>query len=228
MLSCVLESRSIAQGAVVSDGPSIRYHHTMVLETILAVCLGLGLAAACGFRIFVPMLVASLAAKAEWVTLADGFDWIGTWPAVITFAVATALEIGGYYFPWLDNLLDAVATPAAAVAGVLVTAAFIADMHPLLAWSVAVIAGGGVAGTIKTGLVSLRVGSTATTAGVANPLLTTFEWVASLGMSLLAMVLPVLAAILALLTAAVLLRFACRLFRMFLRGGKGSVASSGE
>ena len=208
-----------------------------MLESITAICLGIGLAAACGFRVFVPMLVVSLVAKTGWVTLADNFEWIGTWPAVIAFAVATLLEVGAYYFPWLDNLFDMAATPVATLAGVLVSAAFIADMHPLLAWSVAIIAGGGVAGTIKTGLAGVRVGSTATTAGTANPALSTFEWIASLGMSLLSLlvptvlwadlrnpfslVLPILAAVLAVLIAAVLLRFAWRLFQYFRRSPEG-------
>ena len=200
----------------------------MVLESLLAICLGVGLAAACGFRVFVPMLVVSLAAKADWVTLAVGFDWIGTWPAVIAFAVATVLEIGAYYFPWLDNLLDTVAAPAATIAGVLVSAAFIADMHPLLAWSVAIIAGGGVAGTIKTGLAGLRVGSTATTAGTANPVLATIEWIASFAMSVLAIVLPLLAAVLAFSMAAVLLRFAYRMLLRFQRRNKENEQPAGD
>jgi hypothetical protein len=191
-----------------------------MLDSLLAICLGIGLAAACGFRIFVPMLVVSFAAKADWVMLSDGFDWIGTWPAVIAFAIATGLEIGAYYFPWLDNLMDAAATPAATIAGVLVSAAFIADMHPLLTWSVAIIAGGGVAGMIKTGLVGFRVGSTATTAGTANPAFSTFEWIASLVMSLLSVVLPILAAVLALVMAAVLMRFVYHLFLRLRRRGK--------
>ena len=199
-----------------------------MLESVLAICLGIGLAAACGFRIFVPMLVISLAAKADWVTLAEDFAWIDSWPAVITFTVATVLEIGAYYVPWLDNLLDTAATPAATIAGVLVSAAFIADMHPLLAWSVAIIAGGGVAGSIKTGLVGIRVGSTATTAGAANPVLTTFEWIASLAMSLLSILLPILAALLALVMAALLLGFAYRLFDRLRRGGKEAGERVGE
>ena len=200
----------------------------MFLESILAICLGIGLAAACGFRVFVPMLVISIAAKAGWVTLSDGFEWVGTWPAVIAFAVATVLEIGAYYIPWLDNLLDTVATPAATIAGVLVTAAFIADMHPLLAWSVAIIAGGGVAGTIKTGLVGIRVGSTATTAGTANPVLTTIEWIVSLVMSLLSIILPILAAVIAFSMVAILLRFAYRLFFRLRRRNKEVAKPVGE
>ena len=199
----------------------------MILESILAISLGIGLAAACGFRIFVPMLVVSLAAKADWVTLSESFEWLGSWPAVVCFAVATVLEIGAYYFPWLDNLLDTIATPAAAIAGVFVSAAFISDMHPLLAWSVAIIAGGGIAGTIKTGLTGVRVGSTATTGGTANPVLATIEWITSLAMSLLAMVLPILSAILGLVLAIVLLRFAYRLWAR-IRGRRDETVDANE
>jgi len=182
-------------------------------ETLIAICLGIGLAAACGFRVFVPMLVVAIAAKADWVTLADGFGWLDSWGAVITFAVATLLEVGAYYVPWLDNLLDTIAAPAAAIAGVIVTAAVIGDMHPLLAWSVSIIAGGGVAGTVKTGLAGVRAGSSVTTAGTANPLLSTIEWISALAMSVLAIVLPIAAAIIAVMLAAVLLRFASRLLK---------------
>ena len=185
------------------------------LETIIAISLGIGLAAACGFRIFVPMFVISICANADWLSLSESFEWVGSPAAMIAFGVATVLEIGAYYVPWLDNLLDTIATPAAAIAGVLVTAAFVSDMHPLLAWSVSIIAGGGVAGTIKTGMAGIRIGSTTTTAGVANPVVSTFESVSALSMSLLSIIVPIAAAILALILTAVLLRFAFIIWRRF-------------
>src|SRR5947207_9549521 len=97
----------------------------MDLETLLSVCLGIGLAAACGFRIFVPLLVTSLAAQTGHLTLAGGFQWIGTRPALVAFAVATVLEILAYYVPWIDNLLDVIAGPAAVTAGIVVTASVV-------------------------------------------------------------------------------------------------------
>ena len=111
-----------------------------IWEIILAVGVGVSLSAACGFRIFVPMLAISIAARSGHLTLAGGFEWIGSWPAIVTFSVATALEIAAYYIPWLDNLLDTIATPAAAVAGIIVTAACVDGMSPLLKWSLAVVA----------------------------------------------------------------------------------------
>src|SRR6516162_6641024 len=104
------------------------------MDTVLSVCLGIGLSAACGFRVFVPLLVMSIANLSGNLTLAHGFEWIGTYPALITFSVATALEIGGYYIPWLDHLLDTIATPAAIVAGTVVTASMVTDLSPFLKW----------------------------------------------------------------------------------------------
>ena len=90
----------------------------MAMEAVLSVCMGLGLSAACGLRVFLPLLVMNLAARAGWLGLSPGFEWIGETPALIAFGVATAVEIAAYYVPWLDNLLDVVSSPAAVVAGV--------------------------------------------------------------------------------------------------------------
>ena len=83
------------------------------METLLAISLGIGLSAACGFRVFVPLLVMSVASLSGHLTLAPGFQWIGSYPALVTFSVATFAEIAGYYIPWVDHLLDTIATPAA-------------------------------------------------------------------------------------------------------------------
>ena len=155
--------------------------------------MGVGLAAACGFRIFVPLLVMSVAAVSGHLTLGPSFQWIGTYPALITFGVATALEITAYYVPWLDNLLDSIATPAAMVAGTVVTASMVSGMSPFLQWTLAVIAGGGAAGLVQTATVMTRAASTATTGGLANPLVATGEWILSLLMSFLSLVVPVMA-----------------------------------
>jgi hypothetical protein len=166
------------------------------METILSVCLGVALAAACGFRVFVPLLVVSAAAKAGWLTLGDSFGWIGTTPALIVFAVATVLEVGAYYIPWVDNALDTVAGPAAVVAGVVVSAAVLTDMDPLVKWTLAIVAGGGAAGAVQAATTGARGLSTATTLGAANPILASVEWGGSLLLSLLSLLVPVFAVIL--------------------------------
>ncbi|HEX2641725.1 MAG TPA: DUF4126 domain-containing protein [Thermoanaerobaculia bacterium] len=163
------------------------------METLLSVFVGLGLSAACGFRIFVPLLVMSLASRAGWLPMGAGPDWIGSTPALIAFGVATALEIGGYYIPWIDNLLDTVATPAAVVAGILVTASAMTDSDPFLKWTLAVLAGGGTAGVFQGFTTIARQVSTLSTGGLGNPLLATAEAGGSAVLAVLAVTLPVLA-----------------------------------
>ncbi len=167
-----------------------------VMESVLAVFIGTGLAASCGFRVFVPLLVVSAASKAGYLGLADGFAWMGTWPALAAFAVATVLEIGAYYVPWLDHALDTIASPASVVAGTVLFAASVVEFDPLLKWSLAVIAGGGAAGVVQGGTVATRMASTATTGGLGNFAVTTLETIAGFFFSVLSIVLPVLAVLL--------------------------------
>jgi hypothetical protein len=171
------------------------------MELLLSICLGLGLSAACGFRIFVPLLVMSIAAHAGQLHLAPSFAWIGSTGALITFGVATVLEIGAYYVPWLDHFLDTLATPSAIVAGSIITASVITDVSPFLKWTLAVIAGGGLAGSIQAGTVLARGLSFAGTGGLANPLVATVE----LGGSVLTSIAAILAPLMALGLVALLL-----------------------
>jgi len=163
------------------------------MEALLTILVGIGLSAACGFRIFVPMLILSIAAKSGHLTLVNSFQWIGSDAALIAFSVATVLEIGAYYIPWLDNLLDSIATPAAIVAGTIVTAAMVGNVSPFLKWSLAVIAGGGAAAVVQTTTVFARGASSLTTGGLANPLLATIELGGSVVTSLLAVWVPIVA-----------------------------------
>ncbi|MBL8977799.1 MAG: DUF4126 domain-containing protein [Gemmatimonadetes bacterium] len=162
------------------------------VSALISVAVGLGLAAACGFRIFVPLLVASVAGYTGRLPLAGGFEWVGSLPALVAFATATVLEIGAYYVPWLDHALDAVATPAALVAGILASAAVITDLPPLLKWGAALVGGGGVAGLIQGTSVLFRLKSTTLTGGVANPVVATAELIGATGTALLAIFLPLL------------------------------------
>lgn len=163
------------------------------MDIFLSLCVGLGLSAACGFRIFVPLLMISAASLSGNLNLSSGFQWIGTYPALIAFGAATALEIGGYYVPWVDHLLDTVATPCAIVAGTIATASIVTDVSPFLKWSLAVIAGGGVAGLIQTSTVFARGLSTASTGGLANPIFATAELSGAVVTSILSFFMPVLA-----------------------------------
>ena len=165
------------------------------MEPFLSFLIGVGLSAACGFRVFVPLLVVSVAAYSGHLQLASGFEWMGSPAALIAFATATAMEIGGYYIPWVDNLLDTIASPAAIIAGTLITASLVADMSPFLKWTLAAIAGGGIAGLVQGTTVLTRGASTAGTGGLANPILATAELGGSLITSFLSLMVPVLVAL---------------------------------
>jgi len=162
------------------------------METILGLVIGICLSAACGFRVFVPLLGMSIAALTGHVPLAPGFEWIGTWPALIAFATATVVEVGTYYIPWVDNAMDVLMTPVAIAAGVIVTASLLGDMSPFLKWSLVVIAGGGVSGLVHVGTVAVRAGSSGTTGGSANFLVSTAELVGAILVTILAVLLPFL------------------------------------
>ena len=162
------------------------------METLLGLVIGIGLSAACGFRVFVPLLGISIATMTGYLMLSPGFQWIGSWPAFVTFSTATILEMAAYYIPWLDHVMDMITTPAAVVAGAMVTASMIGEMNPLLKWSLAIIAGGGTAGLVQAGTVMLRGASSATTGGIGNFLVSTGEMIGSILTTLLALMIPVL------------------------------------
>lgn len=161
-------------------------------ESIVSIALGLGLAAAAGFRIFVPLLVAGLAARAGYLPLADGFQWLDSTPALVTLATAAVVEALAYFVPGVDHALDLLAGPAAVAAGVVASAAVMADIPPAVLWPVAIIAGGGVAGLTKGSTAVLRAKSGVMTGGLANPVVSTVETVGATGLAILAVVVPLL------------------------------------
>jgi hypothetical protein len=169
-----------------------------IVELFLSICLGIGLSAACGFRVFVPLLCLSIASKVGYVSLAPSFAWIGSSPALAAFAVATALEVSAYYVPWLDNALDSIAVPLATVAGIVATASVVTNVDPFLRWTLAVIAGGGIATSTQLATTKARLASTATTGGFANPVIATVESASSTLLSVLAVIWPIVAFVVAL------------------------------
>ena len=156
------------------------------MNEVLSVALGIGLAAACGFRVFVPMLFVSIAAKVGKLTLVPSFQWMSSDTALIAFAIATVLEVGAYYIPWLDHLLDTIATPAAVVAGAVISASVFTGMDPFLRWTLAIIAGAGAAGAVQSATVVTRAASTASTGGLGNFVVATGELILSIVASFLA------------------------------------------
>jgi hypothetical protein len=193
------------------------------MDTLLSLGVGLGLSAACGFRVFVPLLVASIAAQAGYLSLSPGFEWIGTPQALTAFATATLLEVLAYCIPWLDNALDAIATPAAVIAGIVACASVLTDLPPFLKWGAALI-GGGVAGITQGTSVLLRLKSALFTGGLGNPLVSTVELVAALAVALLAVLLPFACLVLVAILCIAAFRLTGRLvfWRHRNRGGTSS------
>ena len=165
----------------------------MLIEHFLALCLGVTLSAAAGFRVFVPPLIMSLGAIYSDLPLASEFEWLGTYPAAIALGMATVIEILAYYIPVVDNLLDTIEIPIAVAVGTILTAASLGDVDPLLQWTLAVVAGGGTAGIIDSFTAITRLASTGVTGGVGNPLFATAEALSSAVLSLLALLVPFLA-----------------------------------
>lgn len=182
------------------------------LDTVLAVGLGLGLAAAAGMRVFVPLLALGLAARAGMVPLASGFDWLAGTPALVALGSATVLEVLAYYIPWFDNLLDTIATPAAMMAGVVATASVLGELPPWMQWGVAIIGGGGAAGLVAGTTSLFRLKSTAFTGGAGNFVLATIELFGSVITSVLAIAVPLIALAVIAIVLFVLYRLTRRLW----------------
>ena len=183
----------------------------MTTETILSIFLGIGLAASVGFRVFVPLFALSLSSYFGVWDLNESWEWIGSLAAVVTLGVATIVEIFAYYIPYVDNLLDSIAVPLAAVAGTAVMVSTVADLSPVVTWALAIIAGGGTAAAIAGTSSVTRLTSTATTGGLGNPVLSTVETGTSMVMSAFSIFLPIVAIIL----VAVILLVIFKLYKKF-------------
>jgi len=170
-------------------------------DLALSVALGVGLAAATGLRVFLPLLVMSVAASIGYLPLGEEFAWLSSPGAIAMLSVAALLEILAYYIPGVDNLLDAVAAPVAVVAGIVASAAVMTDLPPALKWTTAVIAGGGAAGLFHGATAAMRAGSTLGTGGLGNAVVATAEVFGGAAVALLAIAAPLLAIILVLALA---------------------------
>jgi hypothetical protein len=165
----------------------------MTSETVVSIGVGLALAAAAGFRVFVPLLALSLAAQNGWVELSPSFAWLATTAATVALATATVLEIAAYYIPFFDNVLDTLAAPLAVLAGIVASASVLTDLPPWVQYTVAIVGAGSTAGVVHASTSLLRLKSSAATAGFGNPVLATVELVGSILMALLALLAPLLA-----------------------------------
>lgn len=183
------------------------------MEAVVGVAVGIGLAAATGFRVFVPFLVAGLAARWGLLSLTDGFQWLASMGALVALGTASLLETAAYYLPGIDHALDVVAGPAAVAAGIVASASTMADIPPAILWPMAIIGGGGVAGLTKATSAVTRATAGVSTIGLANPLVATGEIAGALGLSVAAVVIPLVCAVVVLVMLTWLAWRARRFFR---------------
>ncbi len=183
----------------------------MTIETIISICLGVGLSVSVGFRVFLPLFTLSLAAYFNVWELNESWQWIGSSTALITLGIATVIEIVAYFIPYVDNLLDTIAVPLAALAGTAVMMSTVVDLSPVVTWSLAIIAGGGTAAAIAGTSSTTRLASTATTGGLANPIVSTLETGTAAAMSIVSIFLPILAIVFVLIILFIIFK----LFKKF-------------
>ena len=164
---------------------------SLPVDWLIAVAIGIALAAATGFRVFLPFLVAGLAAHWGVLPLSDGFRWLATPEALITLGSASVVETIAYYIPGVDHILDVLAGPAAIAAGIVVSASVMVDMPPGIVWPVAIIGGGGMAAVTKLSSAVLRAKTGIATLGVGNPIVSTGETAGAIVIALAAVFVPV-------------------------------------
>ena len=184
-----------------------------ILPYILSSFIGIGLAAASGFRVFLPLFAVSLASYLGWIPMNDNFQWLSGLPTLIVTGVATLVEILAYYIPVVDNFLDTVTVPLATVAGSVLFASQFIELGTFPQWALAIIAGGGTAATIAAGFAGARAASTATTAGIGNNVIATTETAGAGLMSVLSIFLPVIAFILSLALLILVIIFGRKIWR---------------
>jgi hypothetical protein len=193
----------------------------MTPESLISIGVGLALAAAAGFRVFVPLLALSVAAQSGWVELSPSFSWLATPPALLALGTATVLEVVAYYIPFFDNMLDALAAPLAVLAGIIASASLLTDVPPWLQYAIAIVAAGGTAGAVHASTSVLRLKSSAATAGFGNPILATLELAGSIIVAVLALVAPVVALVIVVLIVVFIAR-RVNAWRLSARAAAGS------
>lgn len=183
---------------------------------IVSAFFGIGLAAATGFRVFLPLFAVSLSSYLGWIPMSDSFEWLAGLPTLIMTGIATVAEILAYYLPFVDNLLDSAAIPLSTIAGSVLFASQFADLGTFPQWALAIIAGGGTAATISSGFAGLRAASTATTGGTGNFIVGSTETAGAGFMTVVSMLAPVIAFILSIILIVLIVIGGKKLMKKFL------------
>ena len=169
------------------------------MNIIAALCLGIGLSAACGFRVFIPPLALSIAAHGGMLQLSSEWEWLGSESAITTLSIAATVEVFAYFIPWVSNFLDSIEILLAPIAGMFMTASTLSmagDFDPTLLWILTVIVGGATAETVELTTSVTRLATSVSTAGMGSPIIGLVEAISSAIISILAISLPILSTLL--------------------------------
>jgi len=177
------------------------------LEFILNIIAGICLCAACGFRVFLPLLILSVYYFFGWIVLPESAEWIGSSPALIAFGAATVFEVAGYFSPWMDNMLDLITTPLALFAGLIIMSVFVTGVNPFLKWLIVILIGGGIGVNIQFLTVKARgLSAFIIEGGYGNPVFAIVEFVVAAVISFLAISVPIASLILLIVSVYVIRR----------------------
>jgi hypothetical protein len=147
--------------------------------------------------VFIPMLAGALASRFGLIHLSESMTWLSSLPAIILFGTAAVAEVVAYYIPFVDNLLDTIATPLSVGAGTVLAASILpVNGNEPLRWVVGLLAGGSAAGVIQLGTGLLRLFSSEATVGTGNAVVATSENAAAVTGSVLSFFIPVVIALL--------------------------------
>lgn len=153
---------------------------SLVLSSL---ALGLILSITCGLRAFLMPFALACAQALGWVDLGSNLSWIGSPLAIGTFGCAIVIEVLADKVPALDHAMDVMHTVAKPLTGALATMALMGNTDPVFATVAALASGGVVAGGTHLTKALVRVGSTGTTAGMGNPVLSVLEDVAAVALA---------------------------------------------
>jgi len=164
-----------------------------MVELLSNIMRSFGLSASAGLNAYLPLLIVALMARfTDLIHLNEPFDTLTNGWVMAVLAVLLLIEELADKIPAVDTVNDVIQTAVRPAAGAILFAAssnVISGIHPVLA----LICGILVAGTVHVAKATARPVLTATTGGVANPVVSTAEDVVSATVSVLSIVVPLLA-----------------------------------
>ena len=189
------------------------------LNILFALSAGVALAAATGLRAFLPLFVLGLAARLGWTAIRPAEQWLAGNLALIALGTATVLELLADKVPVIDHALDAMATIIRPAAAWLVSFGVLTPLGQEWAGALATLLAGGAFG-VHTLKAHVRVGSSITSVGVANPVLSAIEDVIAFLLTSAAIIAPIVA----LLFLILLVWLATRIMRRISRASRAATS----